>query len=42
MSFKRTTEVCNKGPVYCSRHAANLGNAFASNSYSCKKERKGL
>lgn len=40
--FKQITEVCNKGSVYCSRHAANLGNAFAANTYSCKKQRKDL
>ncbi len=40
--FKRITDVCCKGEVFCAQHAANLGNAFASNSYSCKKQRKDL
>ena len=42
MSFKRINEVCCKGEVYCSQHAANLGNSYAPNRYSCKKEGKAI
>ncbi len=42
MSFKRMNEVCCKGEVYCSQHAANLGNSCAPNRYACKKERKAV